>query len=168
MNPRKPRQQKIISGTFRNDRNPANEPEPSVVTQVRRPPSYLNKYGKKFWRDVCEELVDTGVLTEVDWAAFELCCDSYGMFREAHDAIYKAWDPDLGKLVKRSLAEYLCGRNSQTSPEFTAMSKGKEMFLKYANVLGLNPVARNRIDLVEKEPEVKDPMEAIWNEQQAT
>ncbi|OPL13138.1 MAG: hypothetical protein AVO39_10980 [delta proteobacterium MLS_D] len=107
-------------------------------------------------------MIDVGVLTVVDWSAFELCCEAYGQYRELHDAIYHVVED--GKRRKRGLAEYLDGRNSQTSPELTAMHKAIESFLKYSNVLGLNPVSRNRIDLKEKEKEKKDPMEDMWNE----
>ena len=163
--PRKPKSQKIIQGTFRQDRNPVNEPQPEKVSEVRKPPSHLNRYAKKYWKEVVEELIDTGVLTVVDWAAFEICCDSYGIFMEAKEAIYRPINPETKKREKRTLAEYLIGRNSQTSPEITAMNKGKEDFLKYANVLGLNPVARNRIEIPGKKNEEIEEMEGILNDQ---
>lgn len=163
--PRKPSKVKIIQGTFRQDRNPANEPAPTPVSVIRKPPPQLNRFAKKFWKAVVEELVETGVLTVVDWAAFEICCDSYGLYCEAKEAVYRPLDPETGKRQKRTLAEYLAGQNSQTIPELSAMNKGKDMFLKYANVLGLNPVARNRIDAPGRKSEEEDPMEGILNDQ---
>ena len=165
--PRKPANQKILQGTFRKDRNPENEPEPTTVSvnDIRRPSSHLNRYAKRFWKDVVSELVETGVLTVIDWTAFELCCDSYGTYMEAKEAIYHPRDPLTGKRQKRSLSEYLQGKNSQTVPELSVMNKGKEDFLKYANVLGLNPVARNRIDIPGRKPEEIDPMEELLNDQ---
>jgi len=149
--------------TYRADRNPESEPEPTVETEERRPPSHLNKWAKRFWRDVCREMIDTGVLTVVDWSAFEMCCEAYGLYREAHEAIFRPVD-EFGKKGKRSLAEYLGGKNSQTTPELTTMNKAMDAFLKYSNVLGLNPVARNRINLKDKPKEKKDPMEEMWDE----
>lgn len=160
---KKPRATKIVQGTFQKCRNPENEPEPTVEIEARKPPAHLNKYAKGFWNEVVKEMIETGVLTVVDWAAFELCCVAYGLYRESKDAIYSYFDYGGGR-HKRTLAEYLAGRNSQTSPELTAMNKAMEQFLKYSNALGLNPVARNRIDLKPKEKGETDPVEDMWNE----
>ncbi len=164
MNYRKPKAQKVFQGTFRPNREVENEPEPTPAGNTRKPPRYFNKYSKAFWNDVQSELIETGVLTVVDWRAFELCCEAYGQFREAHDAIYNPIDHETGKRSKRTLEEYLKGKNSQTMPQYTALNKGREAFFKYANVLGLNPVARGRIDIRKSEAEEDDPMIAILNE----
>jgi P27 family predicted phage terminase small subunit len=156
LNPRKPKVLKLQQGTYRSDRNPANEPEPERVVQEIPPPKHLNKYAKKFWKEICTELIDTGVLTVVDWAAFEICADSYGMYREMKEEIAKE---------SGSLGIYLSDKNSQTVPMYAAMNKAIENFLKYSSTLGLNPVSRNRIDLKEKKKEEIDPMEALLDDQ---
>jgi len=148
---RKSQKEKILTGTFRKDRNPAKEPNIAPAKNSKRPPILLNKFGRKFWKETVEELVDSGVLTEVDWTTFSLCCESYGMFREAWETLYHPVNPDTGKKGKRTLAEYLDGRNTQTSMKLTTMNKAKEQFLKYANVLGLHPVTRNHLNVLSPE-----------------
>ncbi len=164
MNKRKSKKEKILAGTFRKDRNHANEPNIPPTKNSKKPPVFLNKFGKKFWKETVEELVDSGILTEVDWTAFSLCCESFGMFMEAREALYRPVDPDTGKKGKRTLAEYLDGRNTQTSMELTTMNKAKEQFLKYANVLGLHPVARTHLNVLSPGGKELDPMEEMWHE----
>jgi phage terminase, small subunit, putative, P27 family len=160
---RKPRQLKVIQGTFRKDRNPEHEPEPQKFVEVPRPPSWLNSHGKRRWWDLAEELVRNGLLTVVDIPALEMTCDIYGQYRDLHDAIYKPIDPDTGKRTKRTLAQYMAGRNSQTIPEYTAMRNLLAAYKSYLAEFGLTPVSRNRVNIPKPE-RAADPMEALLNE----
>jgi P27 family predicted phage terminase small subunit len=160
---RKPKAAKVLQGTFRKDRNPAREPEPPKVYAVPKPPGYLGRYGKQIWKKLAADLVNTGVLTTVDLPAFELCCEAYDQYRESRDSVYAfIVDDETGKRRRRTLAEYMDGRNSQTMPEYAAMKQAFVTFKSYLVEFGLTPASRNRIDLKEKVPEV-DPMEALVN-----
>lgn len=160
--PRKPRQLKVIEGTFRKDRNPGKEPEVPPVTQVPRPPAGLNRWARRMWRELTPIIVDNGVLGEVDLPAWEACCQQYGIYRELYDAITHTYD-ETGKRVRRSIAEYLAGQNSQTIPEYTAMNKAFAQMNTYLQQFGLTPASRNRIDLKGGQAD-EDPMEALLNE----
>lgn len=163
---RKPRELKVLHGTFRADRNPGNEPDPEKVVDIPKYPTGMNKHARKLWKNLCTELIDLGVLTVVDLPAMEICCVNYGLYKDAHEAVYseKVKDPETGKLkkIKRSLAEYMKGRNSQTIPEYTAMTKAFETFKSYITEFGLTPASRNRLNLPEKPEE--DGMEKLDNE----
>lgn len=161
---RKPRKSKIIHGTFRKDRNPKREPEPQAISNIPKPPSHLNRYAKKFWKSLAAELVDKGLLTVVDMAALEVCCVAYGEYRGAYDAVYRPRDPVTGRIVKRTLTEYMCNRNSQTIPEHTAMRQAWNVFKSYLVEFGLTPASRNRIELPEPKGEEADPVKRMWNE----
>lgn len=161
---RKPRKTKIIRGTFRNDRNPKNEPEPEPVSQVPKPPSHLSLYAKRLWKSLAPELMDKGILTVVDLAALEICCAAYGEYRQAYDAVYRPRDPKTGRIVKRTLTQYMAGQNSQTTPEYTAMRQAWTAFKSYLMEFGLTPASRNRIELPEPEEPEKDPVERMFNE----
>jgi len=158
---RKPRQQKIIEGTFRKDRNPSHEPEPEKYTEAPKPPSHLGKFGKKLWKRLAPELIEEGLLTVLDNQALELLCETYDQYRQAHEAVYYVRDAE-GKRKRRSLGEYLIGRNSQTMPEYQAMNRNLAEIIRLLREFGMTPVARNRIDLPEKE-DAQDPMEKLWN-----
>jgi len=164
---RKPRDLKILQGTFRKDRNPGNEPDPDKVTEIPRYPTGMNKHARKLWKNLCAELIDLGVLTVVDLPAMEIACVNYGLYKDAHEAVYsfREEDPETGKTKKRKrpLSEYMKGRNSQTIPEYTAMTKAFETFKSYITEFGLTPASRNRLNLPEK-PE-KDEMEGLDSEE---
>jgi P27 family predicted phage terminase small subunit len=160
---KKPRASKILQGTFRKDRNPAHEPDPPRVYEIPRPPAYLGRFGKRIWKDLVVDLVNTGVLTTVDIPALELCCAAYEQYREARESVYAfVVDEETGKRRRRTLAEYMLGKNSQTMPEYAAMRQSFATFKSYLVEFGLTPASRNRIDL--KEPaQTVDPMEELVN-----
>lgn len=160
---RKSSQRKIVEGTFRADRNPKNEPDPQPVFELPKPPSHLNKYGKRCWREVGEELVRKRILTLVDLPAFELACMSYGLYRAAHDAVFRPIDETTNRRRQRDLDEYLSGKNSQTIPEYQAMKSSLQQYRALMSDFGLSPSSRNRLDVPE-EPDELDPMERLINE----
>jgi len=162
--PRKPRNQKLVQGTFRKDRNPEHEPVITLVDEIRKPPAYLGKYGKRLWQEIATELINSGLLTEVDWPLFEMCCQTYQQYRESIDDIYNGED-ELGRKKKRGLKEYFKEKGSFSSAtEFRALRNAKEEFLRYAGQLGLTPVARNKIDLSDHERAGKSETEKMWDE----
>lgn len=163
--PRKPRQTKIIQGTFRKDRNPGNEPSPRVLIKVPKPPAGMNRWSRRLWKELITELTAQQLVTTIDLATLELCCAAYGMYREAKDAIFHhLQDPETGKRARRTLAEYLRGRNSQTMPEMTTMKTGWQLYKAYMAEFGLSPASRNRIHLPGPKETGQDPMEKILDE----
>jgi P27 family predicted phage terminase small subunit len=108
--------------------------------------------------------MDKGILTVVDLAALEICCAAYGEYRQAYDAVYRPRDPKTGRIVKRTLTQYMAGQNSQTTPEYTAMRQAWTAFKSYLMEFGLTPASRNRIELPEPEEPEKDPVERMFNE----
>ena len=163
MNPRKPTKLKLIQGTYRKDRAVENEPQPKPVVEVPKPPSYLDKYAKKMWKALAGELVHKGILTMIDLPALEICCETYGQYRLAHEAVFRPIDPETGKKTKRTLAEYMDGRNSQTMPEYIAMTKAFTLFKGYLIEFGLTPASRGRLDIPKVPEEEADPMEKLYH-----
>lgn len=184
--PRKPKIVKINQGTYRADREVGQEPEPERSAAVRSAPSHIGTFGKRLWKELAEELVLSGVMTEVDWQTLEICCESYNIYRESHNAVYHTTErrcdscgaadnesavcQECGGITfkvkkrKRKLSEYLAEHNSQTGFELTTMHKAKEQYLKYGIQLGLTPASRNRIDLSDRKREEKSEMEKMWEE----
>lgn len=159
---RKPTKQKILQGTFRKHREPENEPAPAPVNEIPRAPSHLNRWGKRKWKELAPLLQYDGLLTSIDFTSLELVCGAYGTWREMLEAIYHYTDED-GKRHRRTMAQYLVGRNSQTAPELAAMHKAEQLYKSLIAEFGLSPAARGRIN-VPKPAAEKDPMEALLNE----
>jgi len=65
---------------------------------------------------------------------------------------------------KRTLAEYMEGKNSHTMPEYVQMTKAFATFKAYLVEFGLTPSSRARLDIPEPEPNEEDPVERMWNE----
>lgn len=162
-NYRKPRQRKIIEGTFRKDRNPVNEPEPEKIQEAPKPPAHLGKYGKKKWKDLAGRLSEEGLLTVLDVEALEMLCEMYDQYRAAKDAVYQPLWSD-GKRRKRSLEEYLATHSFQTQTEYSAMNRHYAEYIKLLKEFGMSPAARNRVSVKEKKGQEVDPMEEMWNE----
>ena len=162
--PKKPTITKLRDGTFRFDRASVNEPQPEKVSEIPKPPSYLTKYAKKLWKTLAAELVEKGILTIIDLPALETCCEAYGQYRAAHEAVFHPVDDKTGKRTKRTLAEYLKGRNSQTVPEYTAMTKAFNTFKAYLIEFGMTPASRSKLDISEVPDENIDPMQRLYHD----
>ena len=159
--PRTPRQTQILQGTFQPCRNPVREPEPSAPNDRKmKPPSTLNKWAKSFWNEHIEELVQTGVITSVDLPAFEMTAATYGQWKETEHIVFH----DEFKR-KRSLHDYMKNRDFERKnmPELIVMEKARSDFLRFAIQFGLNPAARNRID-ISRDAKPQDPMEDLLAE----
>jgi P27 family predicted phage terminase small subunit len=160
--PRKPRAQKVLEGTFRKDRNPAQEPEyiPPTEQQIKKPAG-LNRWARKFWEDHVHMLLNSGVLAEADMGTFLLMCQSWGAYSEAEHNI--THDPETRK--KRTLSEYMDSRGYErrNMPELVLKKESLEQFLKIARDFGMTPSSRNRIDLAPKGKET-DPVEEMFKE----
>ncbi len=74
---------KKAKGTYRKDRVVANEAKFVMPKEMPKPPSYLNTFGKKLWKLLGELLLERGLFSEGDALAFEMLCDSYGIWRVA-------------------------------------------------------------------------------------
>ncbi len=156
--PRKPKQLKVIQGTFRKDRNPEQEPEPSPVNPTSmKPPTSLNKWAKKFWNDHLEEFVQIGLITSADLQTFEMTAQTYGAWKESE---YEIYHDDFKR--KRSIGQYMKSRdyNRKNMPELIVMEKSRLDFVRLSGLIGMNPVSRNRIDIKKALPE-KDPMSEL-------
>ena len=74
-NPRKPTAKKVAEGTYRADRAPANEPQPS--TERPRCPSWLRQTAKDFWARLLPELESQGCLGRIDGTILSRYCEMW-------------------------------------------------------------------------------------------
>ena len=151
-----PRATKILKGTFKKSQNPIAEPEPTAELYAKKPPAYLNKHAKKLWTDMAQECIDMGTLTVADWSAFTALCEAWGEYRESYDAVYYYTDDETGHRKRRTLGQYMAGRNSQTIPEYNAMHKALVEWRSLAALFGIGASNRNKIDLKQKTTTVSD------------
>ena len=150
-NPRKPRELKVLQGTFRKDRNPVNEPRVNPPPKDKMGcPSTLNKWGKKFWKDHIDTLTNSKILTAADLPSFEMLCQAWGAFKQAEYDI--GHDEVTGE--KRTMVQYREAReySRRKMPEMIELGENRTLFSQLSQQFGMTPVARNRIDIpVQKE-----------------
>ncbi|NJL71586.1 MAG: phage terminase small subunit P27 family [Candidatus Competibacteraceae bacterium] len=145
--PRKPKQLKILHGTFRPDRNPANEPDPERPIEIPKAPTHLGPFGKRKWKDLATRLAREGLLTVLDVEALEMLCEAYDQYRSAHHAVHHRLDTATGRTQKRTLQEYLATHSFQTQIELSAMNSQFEFYRKLLIEFGMTPASRNRIEV---------------------
>jgi P27 family predicted phage terminase small subunit len=80
-----------------------NEPQPQIAKTCPEPPPFLVGHARDEWWSVGPQLHQMGLLTCVDLACFAAYCNSYGVWRQACEALARMADRDEtmhGLLVK--------------------------------------------------------------------
>lgn len=130
--PPKPRALKLLQGTFRPDRD-AGMPDPDPITVVPKAPSHLTTVAKREWRRVCGQLIELGVLTDLDLAALEGYCSAYGRAVEADRALKK------GGLTMLSPQGFIA--RPEVAIARTAWAEAR----RFAQEFGITPASRTRV-----------------------
>ncbi|MCK8826396.1 phage terminase small subunit P27 family [Natroniella acetigena] len=149
--PNKPTKLKVLQGTDRKDRVNENEPKPKELQQVPDPPYYLDYYAKKEWNRAAAHLVEVGLLTEADLSTFQDYC-------ECHAHCIR-----LNKKIRNEEYEFVTDSGYyQKRPIVSILKDFMDQKRKLANVLGLTPSARTKIE-IDKPNDDKPTVEQILN-----
>lgn len=143
--PRKPTPShlKLVTG------NPGKRPilpdkvDPPKPSKPLAPPAHLDGFAKAEWKRISLQLHRLGILTEIDRAAFEAYCVSYGVYRHAHKQLQ-----ELAKLDKTGngamVVETKAG-NAIHNPIFSIRQKAMADMVKYATEFGFTPSSRTQV-----------------------
>lgn len=151
--PRKPTEIKVLEGNRGKRPLPANEPKPAPVTFEIKPPTWMNKDGKKMWKRLAPTLQNLRLLTEADLESFSMLCQSWGDYVE------------LVKEIKKN-GKYCIyvnkggGENEIEKPAVKLMHRAHERYKALCSEFGLTPASRTRIEVKPLDKEY-DPMEAL-------
>lgn len=138
--PPKPTAVKRLEGNPGKRKLPQGEPQPDRV-KPRKPRSVTRRRAaSRFWNDHADPLVDLGILTGVDGAAFRLMAEHYATAVEALADMQR--DGDNGALQLTRMDENGVERKH---PLLQIFRDNSSAFLKYADRFGLNPSARARL-----------------------
>jgi P27 family predicted phage terminase small subunit len=150
---RTPTKELKFRGTFRKDRHgdPASEPDFELVAEMPPPPGFLDDVAVMEWNRVGPELIDKGLLTVADMAAFTLYCINVARVVQCEKAI------NLEGLTLRTPQGF-----EQARPEVAIGRQAGAEVRKFCQEFGLTPSARTRVKAPPKTPEAKpdDP----WSE----
>src|SRR4030067_3537447 len=88
---RKPTQFHVINGTDRPCRRNENEPTPEIDSEIPLPPAHLTDHAKVEWLRMSKVLYNNGLLTQLDYAEFEIYCQAWGVLSEADERLKKTF-----------------------------------------------------------------------------
>lgn len=141
----KPTHLKIIEGTFRKDRAPANEPKPKPY--VPTCPRWLGHEAKAEWRRIVPELMQLGLLTKIDRSALAAYCGAYEMWYEAKKSLDEA-----GTLVQVTESGYVAPR-----PEVGIINSALKTMKAFLAEFGMSPASRTRVNAESSPTKTEDP-----------
>jgi P27 family predicted phage terminase small subunit len=142
-----------LQGTFRRNQEPEREPEYSKPRNETKPPVWLNKWAKEYWKEHIHELIIKGVMSNQDLPLYEILAQTYGEMREYH---YLILHDASGK--QRTKEEYVEERNYNMSrmPELVYYNKSQDDYAKLCAKFGISPSDRGKVDLGKKD--TSDPL----------
>ncbi len=138
-NPRKPSHLKVVSGTYRRDRAPRNEPRPARVARPRAP-AHLSPAARKAWAAFSVILDRAGVLTEMDSFALEGLAESYADLLRARAAL-----PEDGSLTYEVITK-AGGTMIRAYPEVAIAADADRRFAMWLSKFGLDPASRSKVE----------------------
>lgn len=133
-NRRKSTETKILEGTFRPDRAPADEPKPSGTAEC---PDFLSAEAQTEWARLAPELEACGLLTSVDMAVFAGYCQAWSDFRNLTNLLNGmaswTWESQTGY--------------RQVCPEVGMRKEASVRMAQAAAKLGLSPADRSGLNV---------------------
>lgn len=164
--PSTPTELKVLSGTYRPDRAPKNEPKPPAPEGLPAAPPYFDAVAKKEWNRLGPTLLWLKMLTVADLVAFETYCLTYSRLIAATKSLKKA---------KGMFYEYTNKANAKNyvvRPEVSVIQKESLLIKVLCAEFGLTPSSRGRMEAPEIIPpggapptktEKKDTFEGFMN-----
>lgn len=132
----KPTYLKVVEGTARGDRTPANEPIPAS----RRPtcPAQLSPAARKLWRLTLGDLPD-GLVTRVDGPVLARWCEATALAADQARALAATGPVIMGARSGEIVV----------SPAWRVYRQAAELQVRLGEQLGLSPSARARLSMPE-------------------
>ena len=133
--------------------NPGHRPErESIEVEASAPkcPPWLHPEAKREWKRICAELVQYGLVTQLDRAVLAAHCSAWALFRlaETHFNEKSPVSGETGHVVETP-NEYL-----QQSVWMQIRNKAIDQLVATGREFGLTPAARSRVNV--RQPETGD------------
>ena len=139
--PAKPKAQKLIEGTYREDRDYGGLPAP-VLESIPEPPQHLGQGAKRYFLNICQVLLEMNNLSLSDLVVITQLAQNL----EINEMAYESCKDGGYEQVTQN------GYGAVTAA-FTVYNQTSKTIRELSNLLGLNPSARERIKVKPKENE---------------
>ena len=139
-----------LSGTGRPDRAPKNQ-RPGE-SQIPKEPMKLSAAERKIYREICELLLDVGVLYSVDTYIIA----DWAKLQAMKLKVYKQMDHAAEPIVQ----EFDSGATNITG-YFSAITKIIEQQAKISSLMGLTPAHRQKLDAFNIEKPALSPLDTF-------
>ena len=146
--PPKPLELKVLHGTDRADRRPANPVK--VAPKKVSCPKWLDKIASKEWRRIVKLLYSLKLVTELDVAALASYCNSYSLLQKAQEEI-----------DARGLIITTTEGNLIQNPAVGIVNTQKKMINTFCSKFGLSPSDRSRLEIPQDNDKPADPMQEL-------
>lgn len=153
--PPKPTAMKLLEGNPGKQKLNYAEPKPPVPRSLPKPPTRLLKEAKQEWKRLMPALVSTGVLTEVDLAAFTELCQNYAYYLITDRKILALGEQGVYAMQKTTTG-YM-----QQHPLLSLRRQYYEQWRRGLSDFGLTPATRSRLVTGESAGAPEDPMERL-------
>ncbi len=133
-------------------KRPLNENEPKPAPRLPAAPPHLNEAAKKEWRRAGRFLLQLGLMSDLDRAAFAAYCTAYGRWIECEEAL-----KTYGVMLKSPNGFPV------QSPYLAVANRALEQMRSLLSDFGMSPASRSKVSaspLVDEEP---DEFEQLMN-----
>lgn len=153
--PPKPTHLKVLEGNP--GKRKLNSDEPMPVVRAPSCPSHLDKEAKAEWKRISKELLQLGLLTNVDRAALAAYCQCWSRWVHAETKLAEL----RGEWTFTTDKGY-----EAATPWISIASKALAEMRAYISEFGLSPAARTRIQV--KPAETVDPYDSFRKQRSAS
>jgi P27 family predicted phage terminase small subunit len=151
--PGKPKEAKILAGTFRKDREPKAEEEFAPESGVPNCPSWLGEVAREEWALLVADPAVQALLTKVDRIALAAWADALATWRLASKALDEAGSLTM-IFTGKGGSEY-----EQQRPEVSIVHQARKQVMDFAREFGLTPSSRRKV----AGPPAKKPAGDAWD-----
>ena len=123
-------------------RRPLNKDEPKPETLLPEAPAHLSEEALKEWHRAGGFLLNLGLISDLDLAAFAAYCTAYGRWVEAEQSL-----KDFGVMLKSPNGFPI------QSPYLAVANRAMEQMRSLLADFGMSPASRTRVSAVAAEPE---------------
>ena len=137
-----PKLLKELKGTYREDQDNLNAPEPPILKRAPKCPDHLTGEARKTWNRLGKQLQTMGLLSNVDLDALEGYCVVSERWREAEEKLRQ-----YGMMLSKDGMLF-------PSPYLKVAEESLKQLKSWMIEFGITPASRSRVS-VEKKPETK-------------